>query len=69
VDLIPTLQSMPKLKAKMNVLESIEDKTKENNRQRLDDSKWYLERKAKDEFSTKEIIESTNTNINIEAED
>jgi len=57
VELIPTLQAMPKLKAKMNILESIENKKVENHKQKLDDSKWYLERKAKDEFSTKTEVD------------
>ena len=50
-ELIPTLQNMPKLKAKMNVLNSIENNDAEYTKQKMDDSKWYLERKAKDEFS------------------
>lgn len=43
------LKDQPKIKAKMNIAESIEKGD-------IDDSKWYLERKAKDEFSTKQEI-------------
>lgn len=38
-----------KIKAKLNIAEAIESKD-------IDNSKWYLERKAKDEFSTKQEI-------------
>lgn len=44
------LKEMPKAKAKLNVAEAIENKD-------VDMSKWYLERKAKDEFSTKQTID------------
>lgn len=40
------LQKTPLLKARLNVINSIEEGD-------LDTSKWYLERKAKQEFSTK----------------
>lgn len=43
------LKDKPKIKAKLNIAESIEKGD-------IDDSKWYLERKAKDEFSTKQEI-------------
>jgi len=46
------LKNKPKMKAKMNVLEKINNKD-------IDTSKWYLERKAKDEFSTKQEIDNT----------
>ena len=42
------LKNKPKIKAKMNVLEALNSKN-------IDVSKWYLERKAKWEFGTKEI--------------
>lgn len=45
------LKEMPKAKAKLNVAEAIENND-------IDISKWYLERKAKDEFSTKQEIDS-----------
>jgi hypothetical protein len=32
-----------------------------------DMSKWWLERKSKDEFSTKTEVESHNTNVNVES--
>lgn len=38
-----------RIKAKLNLAEAIEAKD-------IDNSKWYLERKAKDEFSTKQEI-------------
>ena len=43
------LKEKIKIQAKLNIAESIEKKD-------IDDSKWYLERKAKDEFSTKQEI-------------
>ena len=43
------LKDQPKIQAKMNISEAIENNDK-------DTSKWYLERKAKDEFSTKQEI-------------
>lgn len=43
------LKDNPKIKAKLNIAEAIEAKD-------IDMSKWYLERKAKDEFSTKQEI-------------
>lgn len=43
------LKEQPKITAKLNVAEAIEKKD-------IDMSKWYLERKAKDEFSTKQEI-------------
>ena len=45
------LKQKPILKARINVKEALEDK---DIRVRLDTSKWLLERKRKDEFSTKE---------------
>lgn len=59
------LKDKPKIKAKMNVQEAIEAGD-------TDISKWYLERKAKDEFSTKQEISAdvdTNVTINIELTD
>ena len=41
-----SLRDNPTLKARINTVEAIDKKD-------LDTSKWYLERKAKDEFSTK----------------
>lgn len=43
------LKEQIKITAKLNVAEAIEKKD-------IDMSKWYLERKAKDEFSTKQEI-------------
>ena len=43
------LKEMPRARAKLNVAEAIEEKD-------IDISKWYLERKAKDEFSAKQEI-------------
>ena len=43
------LKEQIKTQAKLNVAEAIEKKD-------IDMSKWYLERKAKDEFSTKQEI-------------
>lgn len=40
----------PKLKARINLVNSILDWD-------IDNSKWYLERKAKDEFSTKQEVD------------
>ena len=44
------LKKHPTAQAKLNVYEAIENKD-------VDVSKWYLERKAKDEFSTKQTID------------
>lgn len=44
------LKHQPSIKAKINIAEGIESGD-------VDLSKWYLERKAKDEFSTKQQIE------------
>lgn len=43
------LKKNPTAKAKLNVYEAIESKD-------VDVSKWYLERRAKDEFSTKQEV-------------
>ena len=43
------LKDKPKIQAKLNISEEI-------NKGDRDTSKWYLERKAKDEFSTKQEI-------------
>lgn len=43
------LKEQVKTQAKLNVAEAIENNDK-------DTSKWYLERKAKDEFSTKQEV-------------
>lgn len=45
------LKEQPKIKAKMNIIESI------NKYKDTDLSKWYLERKSKDEFGAKQTIE------------
>ena len=50
------LKERPKTTAKLNVAEAIENKD-------IELSKWYLERKAKDEFSTKQTIDG-DLNIN-----
>lgn len=59
------LKEQPKMQAKLNVSEAIENKD-------ADISKWYLERKAKDEFSTKQEIKAdvdADVTINIELTD
>lgn len=43
------LKEKPKMKAKLNISEAIDEGD-------IELSKWYLERKAKDEFSTKQDI-------------
>lgn len=43
------LKEQPRTKAKLNIAEAIEQED-------IDISKWYLERKARDEFSTKQEI-------------
>ena len=56
------LKQHPTAKARLNVTEAIEKGD-------TDLSKWYLERKAKDEFSTKQTVEADVKNevtINIE---
>lgn len=45
------LKKQPAVQAKMNILAALEDGDK-------DISKWYLERKSKDEFSLKQTIEA-----------
>lgn len=59
------LKEQPKMRAKLNVTDAIENNDK-------DMSKWYLERKAKDEFSAKQEISADVKNdvtINIELVD
>ena len=59
------LKEQPKMKAKLNVTKAIEEEN-------ADISKWYLERKAKDEFSTKQEINAdvnSEVTINIELSD
>lgn len=56
------LKEQPKIKAKMNICEALEYKD-------VDISKWYLERRAKDEFSTKqEITADVDTDVTISIE-
>ena len=50
-ELIPTLQNLPKLKAKMVILWKIEEKDDFN-------SRWYLEKTDKD-FNPKSVIDQT----------
>ena len=59
------LKEKTKTQAKLNVAEAIENKD-------IEVSKWYLERKAKDEFSARQIIDAdvnTDVTINIELSD
>ncbi len=59
------LKEQIKTRAKLNVAEAI-------NNNDIDMSKWYLERKAKDEFSTKQEIQADidgDVTINIELTD
>jgi hypothetical protein len=59
------LKEQVKTKAKLNVAEAI-------NNNDVDLSKWYLERKSKDEFSTKQEIKAdvdADVTINIELTD
>lgn len=59
------LKKHPTAKAKLNVFEALENKD-------VDVSKWYLERRAKDEFSAKQEISADVKNevtINIELSD
>ena len=51
------LKEQPKMKAKANITKKIEEWDDYN-------SRWYLERKAKNEFSLK--VETDNTNVNTE---
>lgn len=48
---IRELQNSPRLNAEMNIAESIAD----NN---IDTTRWYLERRAKEDYSTKTVTES-----------
>lgn len=55
------LKDQPKMKAKINIVKSIQKGD-------VTDSKWYAERKSKDEFSLKEITEvqgEMDVNVNI----
>jgi len=45
------LRDKPTLHARFNVIEAVEQKD-------LETSKWYLERKARDEFSTRQELEN-----------
>lgn len=57
-----SLKQKPGLKARFNIVESIEEGD-------LDTSKWYAERKLKDEFSTKTTTDITVTNAEEELQD
>jgi len=54
------LKQQPKIKAKINITKSINEWDK-------NDSKWYLERKAKDEFSLKQEIDQK-TDVTVKTE-
>ena len=59
------LKKYPTAKAKLNVYEAIENKD-------VDVSKWHLERRAKDEYSTKQEVPAdvnSAVSINIELSD
>ena len=59
------LKNNPSVRAKLNIVEAIEEGNPEL-------SKWWLERKEKSEFSTKQEIEAnvdTDVTINIELSD
>lgn len=60
------LKNKPQIKAKMNIVWAI-------NKWELNDSKWYLERKSRDEFSLKQEVEQkgemTLTHKNISSEE
>ncbi len=53
------LKENPKLKARLIVYKELDSLDKET-------AKWYLERKAKDEFSTKQEVDNTNINLAID---
>lgn len=59
-ELKEALKEKPKMKAKLVVLNSINNSEKENRKQTIDDAKWYLERKAKNEFGTRTEITGAN---------
>lgn len=64
-DRIEELKSNPSTMAKLNVVEAIENGD-------TDLSKWWLERRSKDEFSTKQEVKADidqNVTINIELSD
>ena len=62
MDRIEELKSNPSTKAKLNVVEAIENGD-------TDLSKWWLERKNKDEFSLKqEVSADVNSNVTINVE-
>lgn len=55
------LKRKPSLTAKINVVDEIIWRD-------INSSKWWLERKEKNEFSTKEIIDNNNVNVDITEE-
>lgn len=57
LDKIEELQSSPSMKAKVNIVDAIEAGD-------LELSKWWLERKSKDEFSLKQDISVSTTQKN-----
>jgi len=61
-ELKETLKHKPNIKAKLNKIKAIWEGN-------LQESGWWLERKSKDEFSTKVVGENTNKNLNIEVEE
>ena len=46
----------PILKAKLTIFKNLDDEKT---------AQWYLERKCKEEFSLKQVVETTNTNISV----
>lgn len=54
------LKKKPVLLAKKNIMEAMDAEYNADSKSRLETSRWYLERKAKDEFSTRQ--ETTGAN-------
>ena len=52
------LKEQPKINAKANIIASINSKSPMTYKQRIDDSKWWLERRAKSEFSLRQEIQA-----------
>jgi hypothetical protein len=55
------LKKKPVLKARMNLMDSL-------NQKNIDTSKWFLERKARDEFATRTVSDNFNVEVELTEE-
>lgn len=65
IDRKELLKKKPVLMAKKNIIDAMDTKENPDYKSIIETSKWYLERKCKDEFSTKVENDIKTTGINI----